>query len=176
MKSALTTCLLLAAGLGSTTAAVAQMQSVTVTVKIGYVNSDAILRDSLPAKAAQNKLQAEFSKRDKELVDSGRKLKEAVDRYEREQATLVESEKTARQRLILDQEKDLQRKRREYSEDLNQRKNEELQTVVEAAQRSIRRIAEAEGYDFVLQEVVYASPKVDITKKVIDSLNASGGK
>ncbi|WP_251969947.1 OmpH family outer membrane protein [Sphaerotilus microaerophilus] len=142
-------------------------------LKIGYVNSDRVLRDAVPAKAAQSKLETEFSKRDKELNDAALRLKAAADRFEKEQPTLAESERGRRQRDLVEQERDLQRKRREFQEDLTQRKNEELSSVVERANRVIKQIWEQEKYDLILQDAVFASARVDITDKVIRALNAA---
>jgi len=142
-------------------------------LKIGYVNSDRVLREAIPAKAAQAKLEAEFSKRDKELADQGAKLKAAADKLDKDGPTLAESERSRRQRELVEQDRDLQRKRREFQEDLNQRKNEELASVVERANRVIKQIFDAEKYDVILQEVVFAGPRVDITEKVIKLLNAA---
>ena len=145
-------------------------------LKIGYVNSDRVLRDALPAKAAQAKLEAEFSKREKDLNDLATRLKAASDRLDKESPTLSETERVRRQRELVDQDRELQRKRREFQEDLSQRKNEELGAVVERTNRVIKQIFETEKYDLILQEAVFWSPKVDITDKVIKALNASGGK
>lgn len=143
-------------------------------LKIGYVNSDRVLRDAAPAKAAQAKLEAEFGKRDKELNDAALRLKAAAERFEKEQPTLAESERSRRQRELVEQERDLQRKRREFQEDLTQRKNEELSSVVERANRVIKQIWEQEKYDLILQDAVFASARVDITDKVIRALNSGG--
>ena len=151
---------------GATAAASAQ------ELKIGYVNSDRVLRDALPAKAAQAKLEAEFSKREKDLNDLAKKLKDASDRLDKDAPTLGEAERTRRQRELVDQDRELQRRRREFQEDLSQRKNEELATVVERTNRVIKQIFETEKYDLILQEAVFWSPKVDITDKVIKALNA----
>jgi outer membrane protein len=142
-------------------------------LKIGYVNSERVLREATPAKAAQTKLEAEFGKREKELSEQGVRLKAAADKLEKEAPTLSESERGRRQRELVEQDRDLQRKRREFQEDLNQRKNEELAAVVERANRVIKQIFDAEKYDVILQEVVFAGPRVDITDKVIKSLNAA---
>jgi outer membrane protein len=141
-------------------------------LKIGYVNSERVLREANPAKAAQAKLEAEFGKRERELSDAGAKLKAAADKLDKDGPTLSEAERTRRQRELLDQDRDLQRKRREFQEDLNQRRNEELSQVVERANRVIKQIFETEKYDLILQEVVFFSPRVDITDKVIRVLNA----
>jgi outer membrane protein len=144
-------------------------------LKIGYVNSERVMRESNPAKAAQAKLQAEFSKREKELDDSAAKLKTAADKLEKEAITLSETERNRRQRELVESDRDLQRKRREFQEDLNQRRNEELAGVIERANRVIRQIYESEKYDLVLQEVIFAGARVDITEKVIKVLNAPVG-
>ena len=145
-------------------------------LKIGYVNSDRVLRDALPAKAAQAKLEAEFSKRERDLTDLANRLKSASDRLDKDSPTLSETERVRRQRELVDQDRELQRKRREFQEDLSQRKNEELGAVVERTNRVIKQIFETEKYDLILQEAVFWSPKVDITDKVIKALNATGGK
>jgi outer membrane protein len=142
-------------------------------LKIGYVNSERVLRDAAPAKAAQAKLESEFSKREKDLADVAAKLKAAGDKLEKDAPTLAESERTKRQRELVEQDREFQRKRREFQEDLNQRKNEELSAVVERANKVIKQIFETEKYDVILQEAVFAGPRVDITEKVIKALNAA---
>jgi outer membrane protein len=142
-------------------------------LKIGYVNSERVLREAIPAKAAQSKLEGEFGKREKELNDQAARLKGAADKLEKDAPALSEAERTRRQRELVEQDRDLQRKRREFQEDLNQRKNEELAGVVERANRVIKQIFDQEKYDLILQEVVFAGPRVDITDKVIKSLNAA---
>ena len=145
-------------------------------LKIGYVSLDRVLRDAAPAKAAQAKIEVEFSKREKEGAELANRLKAAADKLEKDAPTLPEAERSRRQRELVDQDRELQRKRREFQEDLNQRKNEEVAAVVDRANKVIKQIFESEKYDLILQDVVFASPKVDITDKVIKSLNAQGGK
>ena len=142
--------------------------------RIGFVNTDRLLREAAPAKAAQAKLEQEFSKREKEIDDASQALKNASDRFERESLTLSDSQRQARQRQLVDQDRELQRKRREFQEDLNARKQEELQQIIDRANRIVRQLAETEKYDAVFQEAVYINPRLDITDKVIKALN--GGK
>ena len=161
--------LALTAGTLSCGAALAQAQE----FKMGFVNTERIFREAATAKQAQAKLEQEFAKREKDLVDAGNALKAASDKFEREAPTLSESQRTARQRQLVEQDRDFQRKRREFQEDLNARKNEEQQVVVERANRAVRQVAEAEKYDVIFQEEVYINPKHDITDKVIRALNAA---
>ena len=144
--------------------------------KLGFVNTERIFREAATAKQAQAKLEQEFSRREKELVDTGNSLKQASEKFEREAPTLAESQRTARQKQLIDQDREFQRKRREFQEDLNARKNEEQQIVVERANRAVKQVAASEKYDVIFQEAVYINPKHDITEKVIKVLNASVAK
>ena len=145
-------------------------------VKIGYVNSDRVLREAIPAKTAQAKLEAEFAKRDKDIAELAGKLKASSEKLEKEAPTLSESERSRRQRDLVEQDREFQRKRREFQEDLTQRKNEELSAVVDRANKVIKQIFEADKYDLIIQEAVFAGPKIDITDKVVKALNAQGAK
>lgn len=143
---------------------------------IGFVSTDKVLKEANTAKSAQTKLEQEFSKREKDLVDQGSAIKTSAEKFEREAPTLPETQRQSRQKVLLEQDRDFQRKRREFQEDLNARKNEELQLVIQRANKVIKEIAVAEKYDFIFQDAVYVNPKHDITDKVIKALNASAGK
>lgn len=139
--------------------------------RVGFINTDRIFREANTAKVAQTKLEQEFSKREKELVELGNSLKTNSEKLERDLPTLSETQRTTKQRQLADQDREFQRKRREFQEDLNARKNEELQMVLEKANKVVKQVAEAEKYDLILQEAVYINPKHDITEKVIKAIN-----
>jgi outer membrane protein len=139
--------------------------------KIGFVSTERIFREAAPAKTASAKIEQEFSRRDKELQDLGARLKAMSDKLDKDATVLSESDRIKRQRELADLDKDFQRKQREFREDLNQRRNEELATVLERTNKVIKQIAEAEKFDIVFQEAVYASPRIDITDKVLKALN-----
>ena len=162
-----------AGGVALVLATVAAAPAHAQEFKIGYVNSERVLREAAPAKAALARMESDFSKRDKDLNDQAAKLKSAADKLEKDAPTLPEAERNRRQRDLVEQDRDLQRKRREFQEDLNQRRNEETAGIVERANRVIKQIFEGEKYDLILQDVVFAGPRVDITEKVIKALNAA---
>ena len=145
-------------------------------LKIGFVNLDRVLRDAVPAKVAQTKLEAEFNRREKELNEADGRLKGASDKFEKDAPTLGEGERVRRQRELVDQDRELQRKRREFQEDLNQRKNEELSSVLDRANKVVKQIFDQEKFDLIVQEAVFASNRVDITDKVIKALNGGSVK
>lgn len=141
--------------------------------RLGFVSLDRIIKEAVPAKAAQAKLEQEFSKREKELQELGVNLKTLAEKLDREAPTLSDSQRAARQKQVVEQDRDFQRKRREFQEDLNARRNEELQQVFERANKVVKQVADAEKYDLILQEAVYVNPKHDITDKVIKALNSA---
>ena len=160
---------LLSAGilaLGLVFSAMAQAQG----SKIGFVNTERILRDSIPAKAAQTKIEAEFKKREDVLQKLAANLRNLAQKFEKDAPVLSESDRNKRQRELANIDADIQRKRREFQEDFNRRRNEEFATIVEKANAAIKRIAEQENYDVILQDAVTVSPRVDITDKVIQAL------
>ena len=143
-----------------------------LTGKFGFVNTERILRDAQPAQRAQKKIEAEFQKRDQELAKIAEQLKRMQDDLDKNAVTMGEAQRRNREREFADLNRDFQRKQREFREDLNQRRNEELAQVVELANRVIRQIAEQEKFDIIFQDAVFASPRIDITDKVIKALDS----
>ena len=139
--------------------------------KVGFINTERVFREAAPAKAAQAKIEQEFSRREKELQDMAARLKSLSEKLDKDAAILTDSDRIKRQRELADLDKDFQRKQREFREDLNQRRNEELAIVLDRTNKVIKQIAEAEKYDIVFQEAVYASPRIDFTDKVLKLLN-----
>jgi outer membrane protein len=138
--------------------------------KIGFVSTERILRDSKPAKAAQAKIEAEFKSRDSELKNLASSLRSQAQKLDKDAPVLSESERVKRQRKLADLDSDLQRKRREFQEDFNRRRNEEFSSIVTKADAAIKKIAEQQNYDLIIQDAVTVSPKIDITDQVMQAL------
>jgi outer membrane protein len=139
--------------------------------KIGFVNTERLFREAAPAKRAQQKLEKEFSTRDAELQRLSKQVRDLQSALDRDGSTMGEAERRNKERDLANQTRDLTRTQREYREDLNIRRNEELASVQERANKVIQQIAEAEKYDLIIQDpVVFASPRIDITDKVIKAL------
>ncbi|NYT64820.1 OmpH family outer membrane protein [Alcaligenaceae bacterium] len=160
--------LVLAAALGATALVAAPVTY--AQTKIGFVSTERILRDSKPAKAAQTKIEAEFKRRDDELQNLANSLRNQAQKFDKDAPVLSESERIKRQRQLTDLDSDLQRKRREFQEDFNRRRNEEFSGIVEKADAAIKTIAESQGYDLIIQDAVTVSPRVDITDQVMKAL------
>ncbi|MEO8599902.1 MAG: OmpH family outer membrane protein [bacterium] len=139
--------------------------------KIGLINSQRVMRESAPAKAAEAKIEQEFSKRQKELLNSSSRIKTLAEKLDKDSAVISESDRIKRQRELSDMDQDFQRKQRAFSEDLNLRRNEEIALVVERANKAIKQVAESEKYDIIFQDAAYFNPRIDVTEKVLKILN-----
>jgi outer membrane protein len=139
--------------------------------KIGFVNTERLFREATPAKRAQQKLEKEFAGRDTDIQKLSKQVRDLQAQLEKDGVTMAESERRNKERDLANMSRDLQRLQREFREDLNLRRNEELSAVQERANKVIQQIAEAEKFDLILQDpVVFASTRIDITDKVIKSL------
>ncbi|MCE7505674.1 OmpH family outer membrane protein [Polynucleobacter sp. IMCC30063] len=139
--------------------------------RLAVVSVEKVFGESNMAKATQKKLELEFAKRQNELRDSMQKIKTAAEKLDRDAAVMPEADRIRKQRELADQDRELQRKQREYTEDLNQRNFEERAKIAEKANVILRQIAEQRKIDVIIQDAAYVSPKIDITDDVIKALN-----
>ncbi|MEI7613453.1 MAG: OmpH family outer membrane protein [Betaproteobacteria bacterium] len=145
--------------------------SAVESLKVGYVNTQRIFRDAPTAVKAAKKIEAEFSKRDQDLQRLAKQLQTLQESLEKNTLTLSESERRLKEKDLNELSRDFQRKQREFREDLNLRQNEENAAIIEKANKAIKQLAESEKYDLIVQDVVWVSPKLDVTDKIIKALS-----
>jgi len=141
-----------------------------VELKVGYVNTQRIFRDAPAAQKAAKKLEGEFAKRDQDLQRMAKQLQGLQENLEKNSVTMAEGDRRAKEKEFGELSREFQRKQREFREDLNLRQNEENAAVIEKANKAIKQIAEGDKFDLILQDVVWVSPKLDITDRVIKAL------
>lgn len=140
-------------------------------LKVGYVNTQRIFRDAPTAVKAAKKIEAEFSKRDQDLQALAKQVQTLQDSLEKNAVTMPDTERRAKEKDLNEQSREFQRKQREFREDLNLRQNEENAAIIEKANKAIKQLAETEKYDLIVQDVVWVSPKLDVTDKIIKALS-----
>ena len=144
--------------------------AMSADLKIGFIDQERITRESAPAERASKQLEKEFAPRSQELQRREGQIKALQGQLEKDALTMSESDRRAKEQELGRLALDFQRMQREYREDLNLRRNQELGALFERANRVIKQIAEAEKYDIIFQEAVYRNPKIDITDKVLKAL------
>lgn len=139
-------------------------------IKIGFVDVERIRRESAPAERASKQLEKEFAPRAQELQRREAQIKTMQSQLEKDAVTMNETERRSKEQELARMSVDFQRMQREYREDLNIRRNQELASLFERADRVIKQIADAEKFDLILQEAVFRSPRIDITDRVLKAL------
>jgi outer membrane protein len=141
-------------------------------LRIGFVDAERINRESAPAERATKKLEKEFAPREQDLRKMEQQIKLIQGQLEKDGLTMSESDRRTKEQELGRQTREFQRLQREFREDLNLRRNEELSALFDRANKVIKQIAETEKYDLIIQEAVYRSTRIDITEKVIKALAA----
>ncbi|MCM8611849.1 OmpH family outer membrane protein [Accumulibacter sp.] len=142
-------------------------------LKVGYVNTQRLFRDAPAAVKAAKKIEQEFSKRDQDLQRLAKQVQGLQESLEKGGLTMSEPERRAKEKDLAELSREFQRKQREFREDLNLRQNEENAAIIEKANKAIKQLADSEKYDLIVQDVVWVSPRLDITDKVIKALSES---
>jgi outer membrane protein len=139
--------------------------------KIGVVDYQRLLSEAPQAKTAAQALETEFGPRQKQLEAQRKELETKMQKFERDQATMAESERTKQQRDLRDQQLNFERRAKEFQEDGQLRQNEELQRVQRLIVQEVQTYAKAQGFDLVIaQGVIYRSDPIDITQAVLSTL------
>lgn len=138
--------------------------------KVGFVNTERLLREAPLSVKAQKKLEKEFSPREQELQKMAKQAKELQAQLDKDGVTMSESERKNKERDLVNLNREFQRQSREFREDLNLRRNEELGAIQEKARKAILEIAKTEKFDLIVEQAVYFNPKIDITDRVMKEL------
>lgn len=150
------------------------MQSGTVQaeVKIGFVDTAKLMESAPQVKAAQSKIESEFSPREKELGALQREIQTLEERLSRDGAVMSETEHSKLERDILAKRRDLKRSQEEFRDDLNIRRNEVLKKLQIDVFEAVTAFAKEQNYDLILsQGVVYSSDRIDVTDGVLNKLS-----
>ena len=141
--------------------------------KIGFVNTEKLLREAPLSVAAQKKLEREFASRQQDLQKLAKQARDLQSQLDKDGVTMSDSERKNKERELGNHSRELQRKEREFREDLNLRRNEELGQIQERARKTIQEIARSEKFDLIVEQAVFVDSKIDITDRVMKAL---GGK
>lgn len=145
-------------------------QSQAQESRVAIFDPQRVMRESVPAKQAEAKIEQEFSKRNKELLDMAARIKALAEKLDKDASVIADSDRIRRQRELTELDQEFKRKQRIFNEDVSQRKNEEISAIGDRTYKIVKQIAEAEKYDVVLQDAVYYNPRIDITEKVLKAL------
>ena len=139
--------------------------------RIAFVNATKVFEESPQYKEARERLQTEFSRREKDLLASQKQLKQLEEKLQRDGSVMSESEVKRLERDILSRSRKLKNAQTEFREDLNLRQNEEFKKLRQQVREVIQEVGKSEKIDLIVSDgVVYFSKKIDISDLVLDKL------
>lgn len=143
-------------------------------VKIGFVNIGTVMEKAPQADTARKALQKEFSAREARLTAERDAIIELEKKLKTDGEVMSESKRSALEREIVKRKRSFNRAQDEFKEDLNLRRNEELNKIQKKVFETIVKLAKQDKYDLIVTErVLYASDRIDITDKVLKELKKS---
>lgn len=141
--------------------------------KVAVVDLNRVVAESPQGRAAIEKLNAERTDKQRELVAQQKDLRALEERINRDGAIMSESERADVEGRYRTLRQRIERRAAEIDEDLNARRQDELTRVQRVVLNEIRNYAKENQFDVVLGPgVVYAAPEVDITEGVKKRLEA----
>lgn len=165
---------LLALALFSVLAAGAEAQTV---LRIGYIDSQAILEQDPAAQAADEQFQADMARYRTEVQEMGEQIQGLIDDLERQQNTLSPAARANREEEIRMRQAEYSQRLSELDQQAAARQAELVQPVMERITAVIEQVR-AEGnysliFDLAAQGIVSADPALDLTQEVIRRLQAT---
>jgi outer membrane protein len=146
-------------------------------IKIGFVDYGRLMEESPQAKAALEAIRTEFAPRQRELQSEQTSLKAKEEKLQKDGATMTPEQRSRAEKELRDGARDFARKQGEVQDDFNARRNEETSRLQRVLIEEVRTYAKAQNYDLVIAEnVIYATPTVDITPAILSALQARAPK
>jgi outer membrane protein len=159
--------------LSSVVAATCAMPAMAAELKIGVIDYARLLDESPQAKAVSEALRAEFGPRYQQLVAQETSLKAKGEKLQKDVATMTPDQRTKAEKELRDSARELERKKQEWQDDSNAKRNDEMNKLQRSLIGEVRDYAKAQSFDIVIAEgVIYATPTVDITAQVLQALQA----
>jgi len=155
-------------------------QTPAAGIKLGFVDSEIVLKQLPEAIKAQGDLDAIIQKWNAQLDSMGQSFQEAYANYQKQAATMKEAQKNeAQQKLVAQQQMVEEFRRSKFAQGTGEvyQKNEELlKPVKDKVLKTIEIVAKEEGMQFVFDKteqaaiLLYADSAYEITYKVLDKL------
>ncbi len=148
-------------------------------LKIGYVNSETIIKELPEAKDSQAKLEGILKGWQEEIEKRAAALQQKYEEYQKQANMLNESSKQAKQKDLVEDEQKLNQYRQEKQQELAVQREKIMKPIQEKVFKAIAQVAKEQKLAFVLDRatevpVLYADPQYDYTFKVLDMLKRGG--
>jgi outer membrane protein len=147
------------------------LPAVKINPRVALVNSEKVFSDPELSKDMIRILISEFKSRQDALRVEAKDLKAAAVKFDAEAQSMSADVRLAQQQAFIKQDKALQIKQKEFTEQLNVSTGHERLKIAEAIIPIIKKLAIYQGLDFVIQASAYTNPQYDMTEDLIALAN-----
>jgi len=145
--------------------------SMFAELRIGVVSMPKIMNEAPQLKSAQAAIKTEFESKKAQIQAESQRLVDLQNAYQRDFDALSDDQKRAKLEEINTKRRAFLEKENKMLNELNKKRNEKLLQFQETLMTQVRNIGKELGYDLIVGEgVLYASPTIDITDKVLARL------
>ncbi len=139
--------------------------------RIAFIDLQRVIHDSKAGKKAKASFQKEFEKKRTIIEQKMAQLEKLKQEFVKNSALMNPEARKKKADLIEKKEKELQRTREDFREELREKDLELTQKILKEIDGILQQIGEKDGYALIFERteagIVYGSPAVDITEKVI---------
>lgn len=155
------------------------LTSVGAEQKIGFVNASVIFEQYSAAQEAEKAYEKELEDLNQQVTKMEMEIRALADTLEARKYLFSEERLREKQKELETKQQAYLRFRQDAEVTAAKRNDELTRPLIEAIEDATREIAEMDGFDLVLDAgpgiVVYSKPDLDLTDKVLQSLEESRG-
>ena len=144
------------------------------TVRIGYIDSQAILAEAPGSREAQTEFDREMDRYRGEMQRLGEELERLITQYQQQERNLTPEAREARQMEIQRKEMEYQMRMEEIDQEAAVKRQELVEPILERMSQAIDAIREEGNYavifDTASRAIVSADPSLDLTDEVLRRL------
>lgn len=147
---------------------------------VGIFNSQSIAMESEAAKAAQKKLQNDFGNEKTQLEKQAKDLQAKADDLQAKAAAMSAQAREEKQKEFLTLRRTFEEKSRDFATRVEQTENSLRQYLAEQIYLAAETVAKKKDLKLILDSasgsVMYLEKGLDVTKDILDAMNASWKK
>jgi outer membrane protein len=155
--------------------------AVVAQQKVGWIDSQEIMKQFPDAVEAQGKLDALVAQWQGEINKLQTQLQQEADDYQKRRLILPEQARVQKENELAEEQKkisDLRNQRFGQNGDLFQQQNTIMRPVQEKIMQAIQDVAKDQSYDYIFDKsgqilLMFASDKYDVTQQILDKLKIS---
>ncbi|MBX5438552.1 MAG: OmpH family outer membrane protein [Thermoflavifilum sp.] len=150
----------------------------TSAAQLAYVNIDTLQAHYTYFKEKRAQLEAQQARMEKELQQDAQRLQQEYSQFQQKAPTMTQAEGEAAQQKLLQHQQQLQAKQEAMRQQLLAQQQAFQDSLQQELHTFLQRYNADKHYQFIFSyasgasDILYASPAQDITRDVIDGLNA----